>query len=193
MNDQLKTNIVSISRLMWDKELVTGLNGNISVRLDAESFLMTTPRCCLGLIQEGDVLLYKISEAGAGPGLGGQSYYHARFYESHPDVTAVIHTHTAYANAYFRVHERFVPATAEARRELGEISVAVPSLDLETDAIALVELLRHNHIVPVRDHGIFAAGQNLFDCFLALQALEEQIKVDAISRLYQGSFEGVNG
>jgi putative sterol carrier protein len=37
----------------------------------------------------------------------------------------------------------------------------------------------------LRNHGVVAKGRDLFDCFLLMQAMEEAVKIDAISRLYQ--------
>ncbi|HQP10471.1 MAG TPA: SCP2 sterol-binding domain-containing protein, partial [Candidatus Omnitrophota bacterium] len=36
----------------------------------------------------------------------------------------------------------------------------------------------------LRKHGVVAKGAELFDCFLLIQALEDAITVDAVSRLY---------
>ena len=41
----LKKDIVSIGRLLWEKDLVSGLNGNISVRLDNDKILLTAHGC----------------------------------------------------------------------------------------------------------------------------------------------------
>ncbi|HPB69142.1 MAG TPA: class II aldolase/adducin family protein [Candidatus Omnitrophota bacterium] len=48
----IKKNIVAIGRLLWEKELATALNGNISIRVDEEHFLLTASKTCLGLLNE---------------------------------------------------------------------------------------------------------------------------------------------
>ena len=40
--NKLKKDIIAIGRLLWDKELASGLNGNISVRVDKETILLNS-------------------------------------------------------------------------------------------------------------------------------------------------------
>ena len=49
---ELKKSIIAIGRLLWEKDLVTGLNGNISVRLDDNTILITATKTCLGLLHD---------------------------------------------------------------------------------------------------------------------------------------------
>ena len=53
-----------------------------------------------------------------------------------------------------------------------------------TDVVPVVEGFKKNNIVALRNHGVVAKGDTLFDCFLLIQVLEEAVKTDAISRLY---------
>ena len=55
--NKLKKNIITIGHLLWEKNLVSGLNGNISARVDDERILITAHGSCLGLLQEKDILL----------------------------------------------------------------------------------------------------------------------------------------
>ena len=59
-NDKVKNykkNIISIGLILWEKNLVSGLNGNISRRVDEETILLTAPGTCVGLLQEKAILL----------------------------------------------------------------------------------------------------------------------------------------
>jgi len=60
-SENLKMNIISIGRLLWEKDLVSGLNGNISRRLDEETVLLTAHGSCLGILNANlDNFEYKI-------------------------------------------------------------------------------------------------------------------------------------
>jgi len=54
----LKNKIIEIGKLLWDKGLVTGFNGNISARVDADTILITATGTCLGYLKL-DEILYK--------------------------------------------------------------------------------------------------------------------------------------
>ena len=53
-----------------------------------------------------------------------------------------------------------------------------------TDVHPVVEMLRSNNIGVLRQHGVLSIGKDLFDCFLLVQALEEAVKVEMVSRLF---------
>ena len=102
---QLKTNIVAIGRLLWEKDLVSGLNGNISARLEGvqdDTILLTAHSTCLGLLNEKDILTMKLDgtllEEGS---VSTEKLLHTEIYKNFPQVLSVIHTHTTFTNAFF--------------------------------------------------------------------------------------------
>ena len=99
---QLKTNIIAIGRLLWEKDLVSGLNGNISARVEGDTILLTAHSTCLGLLHEKDILAMKLDgellEEGS---VSTEKLLHTEIYKNFPDVLAVIHTHTTFTNAFF--------------------------------------------------------------------------------------------
>ena len=44
----LKEEMITIGQLLWRKELASGLNGNISRRIDRDTILLTAHGTCLG-------------------------------------------------------------------------------------------------------------------------------------------------
>src|ERR1041385_8494211 len=120
---QLKTNIIAIGRLLWEKDLVSGLNGNISARVSDDTIVLTAHSTCLGLLHEKDVLAMKLDgtllEEGS---VSTEKLLHTEIYKNFPQVLAVIHTHTTFANAYFLKHDSFVPTTFEAKFYLGVVN-----------------------------------------------------------------------
>ena len=182
----LKKNIVAIGRLLWEKELVTGLNGNISARVDEERLLITGHKTCLGLLQEKDILLMKTDGGLLEEGqVSSENMLHREIYKNFPEVKAVVHTHTAYTNAYFLENEVLRPQIFESRFYLGEVHGIKQNTPSVTDAVPVIAAFKQNNIVVLRNHGVVSVGQNLFDCFLLIQCLEESVKIDAISRLYR--------
>ena len=186
--ENLKKNIISIGLLLWEKNLVSGLNGNISRRIDDETILLTAHGTCLGLLQEKDILTMKLDgkllEEGS---VSTEKLLHIEIYKNFPEATAVIHTHTTYTNAYFLTNETLIPQIFETKMCLGEVKAIEQLTPAVTDAGPIIESLKGNNITVLRNHGVVARGNDLFDCFLLIQALEEAVTIDAIARLYKNT------
>jgi len=186
LNIKLKKNIIAIGRLLWEKELVTALNGNISARVDDESILLTGHKTCLGLLQEKDIIHMKLDgellEEGT---VSSEKLLHTEIYKNFPDVRAVIHTHTAFANAYFLENDTLVPKIFETKLYVGQVEAIDQTTPTVTDPAIIIEKLKTNNITVLRKHGVISTGKDLFECFLLIQSLEEAVKIDAISRLYR--------
>jgi L-fuculose-phosphate aldolase len=186
--ENYKTNIIAIGRLLWEKGLVSGLNGNISRRLSDDAILLTAHGSCLGLLTEKDILQLKLDgtllEEGS---VSTEKLLHMEIYKNFDDADAVIHTHTTYTNAYFLENGTLAPRIFESKLLLGNVAAVDQSTPAVTDAGPVMSALRGNNIVALRNHGVVAKGKDLFDCFLLVQALEEAVTTDAISRLYKTS------
>ncbi len=181
----IKKDIIAIGRLLWESGLASGLNGNISARIDDGKFLVTANKTCLGLLQEKDILLVDLDGAVLGPGtVSTEKLMHTEIYRHFDEGRAVIHTHTVFTNAYFLENDSFCPRTFEAKFLLGEVKAIRQNTPNVTDTQPVLAALKENNIVVLKQHGAVAMGKELFDSFLLIQGLEEAIKVDAISRLY---------
>lgn len=186
--ENLKKNIISIGLLLWEKNLVSGLNGNISRRVDDETVLLTAHGTCLGLLQEKDILIMKLDgellEEGS---VSTEKLLHTEIYKNFPETKAVIHTHTTYTNAYFLANKTLTPQIFETKMCLGEVKGIDQLTPAVTDAGPVMESLKGNNITVLRNHGVVAKGNDLFDCFLLIQALEEAVTIDIVARLYGGA------
>ncbi|MGE0267609.1 MAG: class II aldolase/adducin family protein [Candidatus Omnitrophota bacterium] len=188
---QLKKNIIAIGRLLWEKDLVSGLNGNISARVDLERILLTATGSCLGMLQEEDILLMKLTGEMIDQGkVSTEKLLHTEIYKNFKETTAIIHTHLTFTNAYFLGNSVLKPRIFETRIYLGEVTGVPQDTPAVTDAGPVIEALKKNNIIALRNHGVVAIGQEHFDCFLLIQAIEEAAKIDAISRLYGNREQG---
>ncbi|MDP8264854.1 MAG: class II aldolase/adducin family protein [Candidatus Aceula lacicola] len=184
--NKLKKEMIDIGKLLWDKDLASGLNGNISLRVDEESFLLTGRGTCLGRLEEKDIVQVDLEGNVIGKGVASsENLMHREIYKVFADTKAIIHTHLTYASGYFSVNEALVPVTFESRLYLGEIKAVEQTTPTVTDVSPVIESLRNNNIMMLKSHGSLAMGKNLFDCFLLTQCLEESVKMDAVSRIYQ--------
>lgn len=186
----LKRDIEAIGRLLWEKDLVTGLNGNISARIDDKNALITATKTCLGLLQEKDIVQIDMNGQVIGNGqASSERFLHTAIYKEYPEVSAVLHTHTTYTNAYFLENDNLTPRIFESKFYLGEVKAVPQFTPAVSDVGPVIEALKSNSIVVLKNHGVVAMGKDLFDCFLLIQCLEDAVQIDAISRLYRQSNE----
>lgn len=182
----LKKNVVAIGRLLWEKELASALNGNISARVDKEQIVLTATKTCLGLLQEKDVLLMKTSGEVLEEGeVSSESPLHTAIYKGLPAVNAVIHTHTVFTNAYFLENETFSPRIFEAKFWFGELKAVDQTTPTVTEVVPVLAALRKNGIAVMRNHGVVAVAKDLFGCFLLIQTLEEALQTEAMARIFR--------
>lgn len=195
MNEQIegiKKNIISIGRLLWDKDLANGLNGNISVRVDDERILITGIKTCLGMLQEKDIVLADTDGNVLDEGeVSTEKLMHTEIFKNFLEAKVIIHSHTTFTNAYFLENDVFVPRNFESKLWFGEIKAVEQNTPSVTDASPVIEALKNNNVMVLKNHGVVAMGKDLFDCFLLIQGVEEGIKMDAISRLYRDVKENV--
>jgi L-fuculose-phosphate aldolase len=180
-----RESIISIGRLLWDKDLVGGFNGNVSLRVDDQYVLVTASGTCLGRLSSKDIVLIAMDGRVIGAGEPtSERLLHLDIYRNFPAVKAVVHTHTPCINAFFLNNKVFRPKTFEAEHVLGEVYGVDQDGVNVTDAAPVIDRLKVNGLVALRRHGIVAVGDTLFQGFAKIQVLEEQLWVEALSKLY---------
>lgn len=186
MQKDVVEDIIRMGRLLWDKDLATGLNGNISSLLNEESIFITGRKTCLGNLSPTDIVAMGPDGSFSGPREpSSEKRLHLDIYRHFPETRAIVHTHTTCTNAYFLKRDVFRPPTLEAEYVLGDVwGVDQGSINVE-DTTAVIDRLKSNKIVVLRRHGVVCMGENLFDCFVKIQGLEEQIKLEAFSKIFE--------
>ncbi|MBF0532749.1 MAG: class II aldolase/adducin family protein [Candidatus Omnitrophica bacterium] len=187
-NDSQKQEIIRISQLLWDKDLGSVLNGNVSLRVGENRFLLTATKTCFGYLEEKDVLLIDGQGNPLEPGqASSEKRLHLDVYRNFPETTAVIHTHTNYINAYFLEHKIFTPRIFESKFWFGEIEAIPQTAPNVLDTAPVIDKLKISQIVVLGRHGVLAMGKSLFDCFLIIQGLEDAVKIECIAQAMRAS------
>ncbi len=182
----LKNKIIETGKLLWDKGLAFGFNGNISCRLDDTSLLITATGTCLGYLTAKDIITIDLEGNVIGEGKAStERLMHTSIYKSLPKVTCVVHTHSTYTTGYFINNDVMIPKTFEAQFYLGQVKAIAQTTPSVTDPVPVVDTLKANNIVVLKNHGVVAVGDDLFHAFVLIQELEEQAKVDLVAVHFQ--------
>ncbi len=185
---KLRAEIVAITRLAAEQGLMRSSDGNVSVRLDEERFLITPsggyklrtqPEDLLVIDWEGRVLKGQL-------GLRPSSEYriHMEAYRQRPDIGAALHAHPPYAIALTLVNEPF-PAdlVPEAAVAVGKVPT-VPYVRPGTDdlALSLREAIHDCNAVLLSHHGSLTVGRTLQDALITLERLEHVVRIFYLAR-----------
>lgn len=182
----MKNKIIEIGKLLWDKGLVTGFNGNISARIDAQTLLITATGTCLGYLNSEDIITLTLNGEVVGSGKAStEKLMHTEVYKNFPDINFVVHTHPTYTNGFFLSNDTFTPKTFEAKFYLGDVKSIVQTTPSVTDVAPVLKELKSNNIVVLKNHGVVSVGKDLFEAFVLIQELEEQVKMDLVDIHYR--------
>jgi L-fuculose-phosphate aldolase len=172
----LSESIVEIGRRMYDKNLVAGTGGNISLRLPDGCFLITQSGKAKGRLSPEDMVV--IDEGGSiisGKGKPSSEFrLHTYIYSTRSDINAIVHAHpifcTAYASAGKPLSATILP---EIVLTVGDIPLAeygTPSTSELPDSVE--KLIQDHDAILLRNHGIVVAGRDIEDAFNKLEIVE---------------------
>ena len=187
MNDvtQLRQAVVEAGRQMFERGLVAGTWGNISIRSDSGDQIAVTPSGRpYTELQPADIVL--VSPDGhllAGQRPSSELPLHLAIYAARPDVFAVVHTHSIYATACAVAGETIPPSLEEMVQVVGgEVAVAQYALpgtpELAQNAVLA---LGDRTAVLLANHGAVACGPSLAEALLVAELVEKAAQIHAIA------------
>jgi L-fuculose-phosphate aldolase len=184
--DKLKINeVIETGRLIWEKNLSGGMSGNISVRVDKDSVLITGRNTCLGMLEEKDVCSIDLEGNPYDKNFlpSSEKLFHISVYKN-LDAKAVVHVHPTWTNGYFAVNDKIEFDTFETRLTFGDVPVVDQKTPAITDIAPVIDALKKNNIVVLRHHGVVAIGETLKDAFFLVQTLEEASQMAFVKDFY---------
>lgn len=183
--------LVRIGALLYRRRYVVASEGNLSIKLAAERFLITPSGACKGWLRPID--LVEIDRQGQVVGdrsrqASSEWRLHREIYDRCPEARAVCHAHPPYATACAAARRRLVAdVLEESRMLLGEVPLVRPSqAGTEDVAIAVRELLPDARTLLLANHGAVAWGRDLTEAYFRLEYLERLAEVTLLGELAGG-------
>jgi len=180
----LRVKIAEIGRRLYPLGFVPGTDGNISVRLDENTVLITPSGIAKGALTPEDITKMDIG-GGLISGKKPSSEYllHLCFYKNRPDVMAVIHAHpplaTGLASAGMALDR---PLTSEIVITLGKVPLAeyaTPGTAEVTDSIA--GFVKEHNAIMLANHGVVTCGRDLETAFQRMETVEQAAKITLVA------------
>ncbi|NOZ00962.1 MAG: class II aldolase/adducin family protein [Deltaproteobacteria bacterium] len=181
-----RQDVVDCCRRMHDRGLISGGEGNVSVRLGRNRILVTPSGLNKGFLRTVDLVVVDL-EGHLVKGRGSPSSevkVHLAAYRVREDCGAVIHAHpptaVAFTIAGLSLAQCVVP---ESIITLGEVPTA-PYATPSTDELAFqVEGLFDCHDVVMMDrHGSVTLGRDVMEAYDRLESLEHTARITYMAR-----------
>ena len=185
MNERaIREEMVYYCTLLWERGLVRGSSGNLSVRLNNGDLLVTPSQRSLRKLNVNE--LVRLDTAGR-PVAGGHPTselpLHLAAYAARTDIFTVMHTHPTYCVVWSKTGALFPRDTVGAQESLGEIAwtAYAPAGSSELARITAEAFGRGNDTVVMERHGISAVAQTLERAFVQSELAEEAARVAYLS------------
>lgn len=175
---RLRKEIVYTNRVCVESGLIRSSDGNISIRLEGNRFLVTPsglykrrlkPKQLLIVNHQGEVIKGKGSLKPS-----SELLMHLEAYRQREDIGAVLHAHPPYSTALtiagIPFPEDIVP---EVQALLGEVPTAQYAVPGTQDlARSISDLIKTHNAILLSHHGSLTVGKTLEEALLALERME---------------------
>ncbi len=180
---ELREHLVTYGNKLTEKRLVQGTWGNLSVRLDSETMLVTPSGIDYALLEAGDMVKVNIHTLKA-EGVNkptSELELHAEIYKAREDAGAVVHAHSKYASV-FACACKAIPVASKEKdaRELFGATIPVAAYALpgtHTLAVNTASALGTGSAVVMAHHGMAVCGKDMRSAFENALKFEETARV----------------
>lgn len=192
---EMKQQICEVGHLIWQLGFVAANDGNISMKVDDNTFLTTptgtskrilTPEMIIKMNANNEVI-----ECPEGYRPSSEFKMHLRCYKERPDIGAVVHAHpptaTGFAIAHIPLDDYTMP---EAIIFLGSVPIApygTPGSQEVPDSVA--PFLAEHDTILLMNHGALTVGKDLTQAYYRMETLEHFAKVSLVARQLGGAKE----
>jgi L-fuculose-phosphate aldolase len=178
---QLRNELVETGRLLYEKGLIVANEGNISVRLDAQTLLATPSGLCKGRLHPDDLVKIRCDGTPLSNHrpVSSEIKMHLAVYAERPDVQAVIHAHPpaclSLMLAGFGLDQ---PILAESVVLMGRVPTA-PYARPSTSAVpeSIRPFIHSTDFILLDRHGSLTVGSTLWEAFQKQEMMEHTAKI----------------
>lgn len=180
--------LVRAARALFQRGLVVGLDGNLSLRLPDGSLLITPSGAVKGWLRPRDLLHIDLNglviEGPEGARPSSETAMHLAAYKARPEIRAVVHAHPPSLVACSALGlPLFSDALPEALLLTGDpirLPYATPSTTEGAEAVA--RRVGEGNCFVLERHGSLALGENLTMAFARTESMEQLARFSLLAR-----------
>lgn len=178
-----KDKLIEVARRVYQKGLVWGSGGDISVRVPGKKrFIIKATGNCFG-----DLDYKRLSTVGldgrlcsGSPKPSHETNIHLALYNLNEDIGAIMHVHSPYAAAWATAGEKIPQVTQQSvklLRNAGLIRYYPPGSKEMLDAVVGCYKNRDTSVVLMENHGVFFIGKDLYDILYKAEVVENTARI----------------
>lgn len=174
---KFRRHIVEAGKALLDMGLVARTWGNVSARMDEDSFLITPSGLDYNTMEEEDIVLMDLygDDWSGKHKPSGEKGVHKAAYQTYEHVNFVIHTHQTYATAIGLAGFDELDISDEEIERLGGLALAGYGLSGTAKLTGVVKEALENgaEVVLMAHHGALICGKDIDDALEKAELLEE--------------------
>ena len=191
MSNEIVKSVISASKYVFDRKLVSGLAGNVSGRFPDEEegdIIAITPTLTpLTSVNKKNVVLVGIDGEILSKGKpSSEINMHLEIYKKNKNVNGIVHTHSPYATGFAfsdKKIKRLEGFGGIKEEYLSEVEYSKPgSIELANNCS---EKLIKEDVVILKNHGVVATGINPQEAAFLAEFVEEIAKTQFITHQLQ--------
>jgi L-fuculose-phosphate aldolase len=189
----LRAALVKVCRRLADRGLVAGAEGNVSVRLDRSTILVTPGGARKGDLRSSQLVAVDL-RTGRVRGRGVPSTeiaMHLAIYRARPDIAAVVHAHPPTATGFAVARKPFPQgALAEIAGVLGPVPlVAYAPPGSEQLGSIVADVMLDADAALLANHGAVTLGTTLDAALNLMESLEQAARILVSAHILGGVTE----
>ena len=184
--------IVEIGRLLYERNLLTATEGNLSARLEKNRFLITAAGVCKGRLRPSDLVVVDGSgrKTAGGGKPSSETPLHLAVYGARPEVRAVVHAHpptaTGFAVAGVPLEGKILPEVVVGVGDVPTAPYGTPSTEALAGSARVVA--RCHDAFLLKNHGaVTLSAKDLWEAFHRMEMVESLAKITLTARLLGGA------
>ncbi len=188
----LKASIIEVAKLMNAKGFICATDGNISIKVAKNKFLMTPSGLNKAFMKASDLIVIdenaKVISGNKKLKPSSEWRMHLRAYKLRPDINAVIHSHPPYITAYTVADVKPpVDVLPEVVVTMGSIPVtAYSTVGSPQNADIIEGYIKNFDAVVLKRHGVLTVGSDIYSAYNKLERLENAALTGVVAKMLGG-------
>ena len=181
MNDDI-SKLIEVCNNIYDKQLVSGKSGNVSIRLGDQIAITPTLKPIYGLGEKDIVLIDMDGNSLTNGKPSSEVGMHLGIYKKREDVNAIVHAHSPYATGFSFNHDKLKileDYTTFYNTNLSSVDFEQPGSE-ELALKASEKIIEYDALI-LKNHGSLCVGKNLKEAESLAIFIEEAAKIKFIS------------
>lgn len=175
--NEKRTQIIQYCRKLYDKGYLPGIDGNISMRVDENSILITPSGLGKDLVTEYDLVLVSLDgqtlSSNDNPSI--ETPMHIAAYKQAKETNAVIHMHSPYVTTFAIARQpidtRYAPFAHAHLGEIGYVKYNTPGTSVFHEEVT--GFIKEGHkVMLLESHGSMILAENMERAYAKADLLE---------------------